>query len=542
MRGRAHLLVLCLLLTACTGVPTVQRTPVSVPTVPEPTPAAERRGGTFTEPSVGDAVTMQPLVAADAVSIDRISLMFESLRTRDPQTLEFRPGLAAAWEFAPDSQSVTYTLRENLAWSDGHPLTADDIRFTWDALLDPDVRFPARGLLAGIAGVEAPDSRRITFHFRQVGATAFLWTDIIPPLPRHVFEGQDLNAGPLNRENTVGSGAFVLAEWQPDEHATFVANPRHWKGPPRLDRYVFRIVPDGAAAYHALLAGEVDTAPVPPHAREEASRADGVYLLAYYSYAAPWDYLGFNLRNPPFDDPRVRRAFAHAIDRRSIIEEVLSGHAREQHSIYPAGSPVYSEEVPRFEHDPDQARTLLRESGWAPGPDGVLEREGQPLRVRLHFNTDNRRRAQVAERLAGQLGAIGVRVEVSGEEATALLGRLRERLDFDLFLLGWAGGLDPDGARPIWTTGGSQNYGGYSNPEVDRRFVEAGRLLDLERERRPLYAEIQRTIAEDQPYVFLWTLETLRGFNKRIAGPRPVHLGTVETRWNVHEWHLTGER
>src|SRR5581483_8606221 len=149
---------------------------------PAPPPPGAVNGGTFTQASLGDALTMQPLLAADAVSIDRISLMYEGLRARDPETLEFRPALAESWTLAPDNLGVTYTLREGLTWSDGRPLTAEDFKFTWDALTDPATSFPARGLLTSIAGLETPDARTLVFRFRQLSATAFLVTDLVPPI------------------------------------------------------------------------------------------------------------------------------------------------------------------------------------------------------------------------------------------------------------------------------------------------------------------------------------------------------------------------
>src|SRR5262249_11781653 len=155
-------------------------------------------------------------------------------------------------------------------------------KFTWDTLTDPNTKFAARSLLTPIAGVEAPDARTLTFRFRQVSATAFLVTDLVPPIPRHVFAGEDINTTALNRENTVGSGPFVLQEWVADDHATFVANAHYWRGRPKLDQYRFRVLPDVVAAYRALQNGEVDAAPLPPQLWDQVSRRPEFQALTYY--------------------------------------------------------------------------------------------------------------------------------------------------------------------------------------------------------------------------------------------------------------------
>ena len=177
-----------------------------------------------------------------------------------------------------------------------------------------------------------------------------------------------------------------------------------------------------------------------------------------------------------------------------------------------------------------EARVPVLDRGFIFG-DGVYELV--PVYSRVPFRLDEH-----LARLERSLGAVGIRVDVVAEPFDALLGRLRETKDFELFLLGWAGGGDPDSARGIWTTGGSQNYGGYSNATVDRLFAQGLSALDAA-ERKPLYVQIQQRIAEDQPYVFLWTLESLWAVNPRIGGIEPSAYGALETRWNVNEWYTS---
>lgn len=555
-KWQAILSAAVLLLTACTsGGGTVTSVPVattgaSAQVTPgasgqssaAATPAAAvKKGGTFIDSSIGDAPTMQPVLANDSASNDRITLMYEGLRTRDPNTLDFGPDLAASWKFSADNLSLTYVLRDGLTWSDGKPLTTADFKFTWELIFDPKTKLPARSLLSNIVGVpETPDAKTLIFHFKEVSAASSLYTDNWPAIPMHVFQGLDINDNPMNRDNTVGSGPFVLKEWAKDDHATFVANERYFKGRPNLDQYVFRVVKDSNAVLQAFKTGDVDTATVSsPADWDEAVKFPNANPVSYYYYAAPWDFLGFNMKNPLLSDKRVRQAISLSLNKKLMVERILFGHGKEQNSNYPATSPAFTDDVTKFPYDPAKAKQLLKDAGYTPGSDGILVKDGKPFKVRLFFNDGNKRRESIAIIAQQQLKEVGIAVDVVAEEFGAYLVRVRESKDFELYLLGWTGGADPDSARAIWTSDGTQNFGGYSNPDVDKLYPQADRVLDMQKERRPLYVQIQKLIAEDQPYVFLWTLETLKLFNKRIVGPQAVPFGTTETKWNVNEWFST---
>jgi peptide/nickel transport system substrate-binding protein len=550
-RGLAVFTVAIFLVSACSSgtaavpAPATSASGAVAPGSTQPTAAAApagpaKKGGTFIDTSFGDAPTMQPVISNDNSSNERIAVMFDSLRTQDPNTLEYKPNLAESWKFGADNLSMTYILKDNLTWSDGQPLTAADYKFTWDLLFDPKTKVPARSLLSNIVGPpDTPDAKTLVFKFKEVSAASTLYTDSWPAIPKHIFEGKDINDNPLNRDNTVGSGPFVLKEWVKDDHATFVANEKYFKGRPNLDQYIFRVVKDANAAYQALKAGEGDTAPIQAPDWDEATKLPNVNALSYYYYASSWDYIAYNLKNPFFQDKRVRQAIASAINKKAMIERVLLGHAKEQNSNYPATSPVFTDDVAKFPYDVNKAKQLLKDAGWTPGSDGILVKDGKPFKVRLHFNEGNKRRESIAALTQQFLKEVGIQVEVISEEFGAMLTRVRETKDFDMFVLGWIGGSDPDSAKAIWMSDGTQNYGGYSNPEVDKLYPQGDRVLDMQKERKPIYVQIQKLIAEDQPYVFLWTLEALRGFNKRIVGPQPVPLGTTETKWNVNEWYST---
>ncbi|MGH7376964.1 MAG: ABC transporter substrate-binding protein, partial [Candidatus Methylomirabilales bacterium] len=261
------------------------------------------------------------------------------------------------------------------------------------------------------------------------------------------------------------------------------------------------------------------------------------YRYLSNSYA----YLGFNLRDPRFADRTVRRALAHAIDRREIIEGVLLGLAQEAVGPYKPGTWWYTDEVQTFPYDPDRAKELLREAGWRDRDgDGILERDGKPFRFTIRTNQGNSVRIQTAEIIQRQLKAIGIDVNIHVVEWAAFINTFIRKRDFEAIILGWGLGLDPD-QYEIWhssKTGPDQlNHISYGNPEVDR-LLESGRRTFNQERRKAIYREFQRVLAEDQPVVFLYVPDALMAVSSRIHGIEPAPAGLA---WNFIRWYVPRE-
>ncbi len=221
-------------------------------------------------------------------------------------------------------------------------------------------------------------------------------------------------------------------------------------------------------------------------------------------------------------------------DKQKMIDRILLGFGKPQYSIYPSTSPVWTDELPKFEYDPAKAKQLLDAAGWKPGSDGIREKAGQKLKLRIGFNAGNKIREQIATVAQQYWKDLGVDILIMAEEWNAYLKRVTETHDFDLFILGWVGGSDPDGQSNIWGTGKGQNSIGYSNPKVDDLFKKGVTVSYEMNERKPTYVEIQKLIAEEQPYIFLWTRESLAGVNKRIKSIDP---GPLDIGWNLEQWY-----
>ena len=498
------------------------------------------KGGTFTVGTFGDAASMQPLLTSDTSSSNYIdNHYYAPLVTRNPDTLEYETkyGTAESFEVSADSLTITFKLKPNVTWSDGHPITAQDYKFTWDKKLDPAVDYPYKSNLKYFESLTAPDDRTLVFKLKEAYCPAIDQTIQSSVIPKHIFENLNINDNPLNQKPTVGSGPWLLQEWVKDDHATFVANDKFYLGRPNLDRYVYRVVKDATVAYSMLKSGEVDRAGILAIDWDEAKSLKNIQTYNYYPAGPSWDYIGYNLRNEMLKDVRVRQAFAYALDRKTMVDRIKLGHARPLNSFLAPASWAYSDNVQKYDFNVAKAKQLLDEAGWkapANDPNGTRTKDGKPLKMRIFYNAGNPDREKIATIAQQQLKAVGVDLEVIAEEWNAYLNRVNKTYDMEMYVLGWSSPIDPATSQNIYTTGAGQNSMGYSNPTVDELFPKANNYPGCaQADRAKVYAQIQQALAADPPYNFLWENENLSGVSDRIVVNKMTKLGYGYRPW---EW------
>jgi len=358
-----------------------------------------------------------------------------------------------------------------------------------------------------------------------------------PILPAHAFAGI-----PLERwededwaARALSAGPFVLAAHRPQQEIVLERNPRYWRpGRPRLERVVWRIVPDQTNLLTQLLAGGIDILEgVPPADAARVEAAPHLRLVAFPDRS--YTYIGWNCRRPPFDDPAVRRAMTLAIDRRAIVDTVLEGHGRV--AVGPVLSIMWAfhRGLRPLPHDPAAARRALEAAGFTDADgDGVLERGGRPLEVELVTNAGNTTRERICLLVQEALGRIGVRVRPRFLEWGVMLRRL-ERGEFDAYVSAWREGTQIDLA-PVWHSAApgepTYNWIGYADPEVDRLIEEVERLTDFAAQ-KPLLDRIQEIVHRDQPYTFLFESERLAGISRRLRG---VVINDASPYYTIEEW------
>jgi peptide/nickel transport system substrate-binding protein len=471
---------------------------------------------------------------------DVLSAMFLRLAAEQPDFQEhpptFAPQLARSWDFSPDRLVLTFHLRDDVSWSDGVPVTADDVRFTWQAQTSEQVGWPSAYLKESIRDVEVVDPQTVRFHFLHAYPNQLLDTNEGFILPRHAWSQLPFSkwaeSGDWFRDHLVVDGPFTLERWKPQEEVVLRANPGYFaSGRPLLRQVVFRVVPDEAARLQELLGGAAGLVEaVPPDRADEVARARGRQLDVVW--ARRYTAIVWNTRRPPLDDPAVRRALTMAIDRTALVEAIWRGRARVGDSPVLTSVWAHPKDLHPWPYDPAAAKQLLESRGFADADDdGVLDRDGKPLRIELSTTTGNQLRRDALVLIQDQLKRAGVAVEPVFRESAAQTAKLSVH-DFDGALMTWGidTGLDLrygfDSRDPDGT-----NYGRYANKEVDRLLD----LVDHQPDRTtagPLLSQIQHLIHEDQPYTFLWEPPVLIGRDARLRAT-PSALSTFS---GLEDW------
>jgi peptide/nickel transport system substrate-binding protein len=475
--------------------------------------------------------TLNPLLADDEASLAVVSLIFDSLLAVDPQTGALVPNLARDWRISADGLTITFDLRDDVFWHDGEPFTAEDVEFTFEALATLGVDSPRRFDLALVEGFQAPDANTFLVNLSEPSCSALYDLGLLPIVPRHLAQPQS---------TAIGTGPFMLQERLQGDRITLTRNPQCWRGAPRLDTLIYRVLADEEELLAELEAGRIDLAFIRP---EDLARVEAAGRLEVYRYPVAEGYfIAFNTDHPVLGDRRVRQALSYVLDRERFVDQILldqgtllatgllPGHWALQGG---AGLGLY-------DYDPGEARRLLAEAGWVDSDgDGILDREGEPLQLSLTTNAGNRTRQAIAI-LAGQYyRAIGVAAQVEMVEWGNLLQRMFSHR-FDAVVLSWPLELDPD-QREFWrceenVLGSGFNFVSYYNPHLDALLIEGAAMSGCDSERRAeIYGEMASILAEDRPYDFLFAPDNLLAANRRVVGPDPSPFAGLY--WNVADWY-----
>jgi peptide/nickel transport system substrate-binding protein len=488
---------------------------------------APRKGGTAVLGSITDVDSWNEYLSRQAFANGihrRIYLrLAQELGDTREHPASFEPLLAESWTSSEDGRALTFRLRK-ATWSDGRPITASDVRFTWKAQTSPEVAWLSAADKRHVTDVEAVDDRTVVFRFDHV--YPYQLSDAVEGgiLPEHVFGTVPFKEWRNHdwSDVRVGSGPFVLERHAPGEEIVLARNPRYFReGFPLVDKVAIRVVPDATALLTQVLAGGLDYMEgVSPR---EAGRIRGTPGAALIAFDYPmYDFIGWNASRPPFDDPEIRRAMTLAIDRKALVDELLYGFGRVSKgpllSFWWASDPT----LDPWPYDPEEARRILASKGYAPSAgDGTLARDGKPFEIEILSNAGNRLRESVMVKVQEQLSRIGVRARVLPFEMQTLVHRTSTG-DFDAYVGGWKmlGNID---LKPIFGSAGvppgGNNVVRYRSAEVDGLLDRLDSVSDW-KQMKPIFASIERAIHRDQPYTFLYETQRLA-----VSGPR---LGGVE--------------
>jgi peptide/nickel transport system substrate-binding protein len=452
---------------------------------------------------------LDPRISTDASS-SRINELLYGRLFRKNEAGEPVEDLVEDWE-QTDPVTYRFRLREGVRFDDGRTLEAEDVRYTFQTMMDPALGSPLRSSYQAVDSVECPDPRTIVFRLREPFAPLVSNLDLgILPRPRQ--EGVEADRQPW--EN--GSGPFRFVSWTQNHEIRLEANPGYFGGAPRIREIRFRIVPDDTVRTLELRKGTIHLLQndIEPEVLRTLER-EGRFTLQKRQ-GTNYAYMGFNLKDPILRSREVRQAIAHAIDRNAIIEHLLGGLAVPATGVLSSLNWAYEPAVETYEYDPEKARRLLDEAGYE-DPDGP----GPARRFGLTYKTSqNELRRRIGEAIQGFLGEVGIEVGMRSYEWGTFFSDIRKG-NFQLYTLTWVGITDPDiftylfHSRSLPPDGA--NRGSYLSPEVDR-LIEQGRVLASRQERKAVYGLVQKILAADLPYVSLWNDVNVVVMDRRIRG------------------------
>ena len=432
---------------------------------------------------------------------------------------------------------VTYHLKPEAKWADGESVTSEDVKFTWEAVKNPEYLGPEKDGSEEIERIETPDPQTAVVYYNKVypGFKASLFTYGL--LPKHVLEGKDLNTDPF-WDKPFGAGPFMVTDFRRGEYVVVERNPYYFDKDangvqlPYLDSIVFKIIPNTNTQITQLKSGEVGFASnIPFTLAPSLEGVAGLDIIAAKTLG--FRHITFNLDNPILADPDVRKAFAYGIDR-SAINKALGGYLVPTDTFVVSTFPFVSTDVPTYPYDLEKAKQLLADAGYTPGNDGILQKDGQ--RLSFDFMTQSgRTEYELSQQVViNQMKALGIEL-IPDNKSGAAYSEARRGGDFDVWYSGWITPADPiDSYISFYATDGFNNGGGYSSAEADAALNAAAGTLDPAEAAQDM-KEAQTIILSDLPAIPLFEAPSIIAVTSKLQNfePNPTNQTNFRdpSRW-----------
>jgi ABC-type transport system substrate-binding protein len=460
---------------------------------------------------------------------------FDGIQHLKTDPLVDKKRLAAyAKEYLPATEHnpvIIFHLRPGVRFHDGHIFDAGDVRFTYEAIMDPKNLSPRTADYEPIKGVEVIDPLTVRIVYKRLYSPA-LGTWGMGILPEHILNQEALKkeAERLGKDpdkfsmrqsefdrHPMGCGPFVFKEWKSDQFIDLDRFEDYWERSPHYKRYVMRIIPDLLTQEMEFYAGTLDSYQVQPHQVERLKKDPRFQSFSGTSFG--YTYIGYNMRRAPFNDVRVRRALGMAIDVNKIIDYVLYNQGERITGPFPKQTDYYDHKVQPLPYDPKGALDLLKEAGWLRNGEGWLEKDGKRLEFTLITNSGNDLRKAILAIAQDGWKQIGVNVRTDILEWSVFIQERVHKLDFDALILGWVMGIDPD-LYQIWYSSQTHpyqlNFVGFENREADDLIIKIRQEYDFEKQVEFCH-RLHKIIAREQPYTFLYVGKWTAVLDKRIV-------------------------
>lgn len=471
-------------------------------------PASAASGGEIIIGNNADAKVLDPHLSTDLYSSRVYSQIFETLVVTDFAG-EYTPNLATDWTIEEGGKVWTFELREGVKFHDGTDMTAEDVKFSFERLKDPETQSPHRPDFAGIETIEVLDDHTVKVTLAEPSGVFISGLLSGYVVPKHLVEEQ----GEEFNKNPVGTGPFTFVEWVPDDRIVLEAFADYWGGAPKPERLVYRPIPETSTRVVELETGGINImGELPGQEIERLEGEDGLTLDSIIG--TNYRLLGFNTSREPFNDPLVRQAIAHAIDKQKLIDVVYPGVAIPAEGPIPPTSWAYDESFKGPQFDVEKAKELLAQSSR---PDGfettLMVSEGEI----------GQRDAVVIQSM---LAAIGITVKIETVEWGTFLDRMTTSRDYDMLRVGWTVTGEPDSLlyNVFHSSSDQFNFTEYRNAEVDDLLDEGRRETD-QAERIKIYQQAQEIIVEEVPMIFLYHERRVVAYTDDVQGFKPHPSG-----------------
>ncbi len=508
---------------------------------PPESKAAVNYGATLNRRVNGDINSTNPVLSSSAIDSEVLGLTALYLFSNDwTLTPHARAEYVQSWQASGDRMYDKVVLRGDITWSDGRPVTAHDVEFSFQAIMNPNVpSIAVRSLVEKLRWVKAYDDRTVIYFHREPLATneSNVW---FPLIPKHIYEDSIKDDPTLTTSRhhvkhelaPVCGGPYKIAKWSRDQEILLTRrdewhqhNGQQVREKPYFKEMRFRIIKDSNTALLALKGKDLDECEITPEQwATQTTGSDFSHCTKVRDVQWVYFYFGWNndpVKAPFFTDKRVRQAMSYAFDHEEMLSKIWLGLYEPANGIYHHTAWTYPQDAkPPYTQDLDKAQDLLEAAGWADHDnDGVLDKQIGGHTVKFEFTVqcgESPETVAVCELLKSNLDQIGIVCHIKPTEWTVMQDD-NQKHNFQAYFAGWGTGSDPDTAENLWGTGKDRNYVQYSNPKVDELFAQGRREFDRQK-RAAIYGQIHNMLYEDQPYTWLYFRNSFYGFDKSLRG------------------------
>jgi microcin C transport system substrate-binding protein len=505
-------------------------------------------GGTMYVLLNAEPATLNPFSGAtDAYTGQVLNYIHDSLMIRDIDTYSWVPAIAERYEVSKDGMTITFYMRKNAVFSDGKAITAEDVKFSFDAIFDPHYKAAVmQTYYENIASVEVVDPHTVKFNIKKKYFKNLESAAGITVLPKHIYGDKSKK---MNKE-ALGSGPYMIEKYDQGRSIILTRNPKWWgaslpyyAGSYKADKIHLRIIREDNAALETLKRGELDYKGLSPEdyfLKTKGAPWGTKVLTKRYENSTPRStpFVGWNNKHVIFKDREVRLAMTHLYNREEMAKKFFFGVAKPATGPWYQQNPSANPKTKAIAYDPKKAKEILAKAGWADtDKNGVLDKviDGQKKEFRFTLLNPNKDYEKYFTVYKEELKKAGIDMSISNIEWNAFQKKMDEK-DFEALFLVWGGTIEPD-PKQIWHTASSQKGGSnfitYSNPKVDQLIDRAREEMD-EKKRRPMMQEIYDLVAQDVPYTFLInTTASFYGYNSRMQMVQPTYKYAVgfDTWW-----------